>query len=93
MISVKARSSNRRRSTGYRDLGMIQDLRRQYLQPDFSRNTNDLAMALQFYQLRRRSSTNNQTSAELDQVFTEPHFRKNCGRKATAGRADKRAAG
>jgi hypothetical protein len=54
---------------GYRDLGVIQDFRRQYLQPDFSRNTNDLAMALQFYQLRR-SSKNNQTSTELDQVFT-----------------------
>jgi len=56
---------------GYRDLGMIQDCRRQYLQPGFSRNTNDLALALQFYELRRRSSTNAQVSAELDRLFNK----------------------
>ncbi len=55
---------------GFRDLGIIQDLRRQYLEPDFSRNTNDLAMALQFYNLRRQSLTNATISTELDHIFT-----------------------
>jgi hypothetical protein len=61
---------------GYRDLGMLQDLRRQYLQPDFSGSTNDLGMALQFYQLRRGFSTNTAISAELDQVFANLVSRK-----------------
>jgi hypothetical protein len=55
---------------GYRDLGIIQDLRRQYLDSGFSSNTNDLALALQFYNLRRQFVSNNVASAELDQVFT-----------------------
>lgn len=55
---------------GYRDLGIIQDYRRQFLEPDFSRSTNDLALAFQFYQLRRELSTNSTASAELDQIFT-----------------------
>jgi len=55
---------------GYRDLGMIQDFRRQYLQPGFSGSTNDLAVALQFYKLRRQHSTNQVISARLDQIFT-----------------------
>ncbi len=55
---------------GFRDLGIVQDLRRQYLEPDFSRNTNDLAMALQFYNLRRQSMTNTVVSTELDRIFT-----------------------
>jgi hypothetical protein len=54
---------------GYRDLGIIQDYRRQFLEPDFSRSTNDLALAFQFYQLRRELSTNSTASAELDQIF------------------------
>ncbi len=55
---------------GYRDLGIIQDFRRQYLEPDFTGNTNDLALAFRFYNLRRQSATNQDLSAELDQVFT-----------------------
>jgi hypothetical protein len=55
---------------GFRDLGIIQDLRRQYLESDFSHNTNDLAMALRFYNLRRQSLTNDVLSAELDRIFT-----------------------
>ena len=55
---------------GYRDLGIIQDSRRQYLQPDFSGNTNDLAMALRFYNLRRQSLANSVLSSELDRIFT-----------------------
>ena len=55
---------------GFRDLGIVQDLRRQYLEPNFSRDTNDLTMALQFYNLRRQSMTNTVLSAELDRIFT-----------------------
>jgi hypothetical protein len=55
---------------GYRDLGIIQDFRRQYLQSDFSYDTNDLALPLRFYNLRRQYHTNPTVSAELDQIFT-----------------------
>lgn len=55
---------------GCRDLGIIQDFRRQYLESDFSRNTNDLTMALRFYNLRRQYLTNIVVSAELDRIFT-----------------------
>lgn len=55
---------------GYRDLGIIQDFRRQYLQPDFSYDTNDLAIPLRFYNLRRQYLANPTVSAELDRVFT-----------------------
>jgi hypothetical protein len=54
---------------GYRDLGIIQDYRRQFLEPGFSRSPNDLALALRFYQLRRGFATNGAASAELDQIF------------------------
>src|SRR5882757_4941139 len=57
------------REYGYRDLGIIQDFRRLYLEPGFSRNTNDLAMALQFYNLRLQYQTNLVASEELDRVF------------------------
>ena len=55
---------------GYRDLGIVQDLRRQYLEPAFAGTTNDLALAYQFYRLRCQYLTNNLASAELDGVFT-----------------------
>jgi hypothetical protein len=58
------------REYGYRDLGIIQDCRRQYLESNFSRNTNDLTMALRFYSLRRQYLTNIVISAELDRIFT-----------------------
>jgi hypothetical protein len=58
------------RQYGYRDLEIIQDFRRQYLEPGFLGNTNDLKMALQFYRLRRQSATNHIISAELDSIFT-----------------------
>jgi hypothetical protein len=51
-------------------LGIIQDYRRQYLQPDFPFHTNDLAIALRFYSLRRQFAGDAVASAELDQVFT-----------------------
>ena len=53
-----------------RDLGIIQDFRRQYLEPGFSRHTNDLAVALRLYSMRRQFSTNAVVSAELDRVFS-----------------------
>lgn len=55
---------------GYRDLGLIQDFRRQHLGPNFSFRTNDLTLALQFYNLRRQSTTNGALAAQLDRVFT-----------------------
>jgi hypothetical protein len=58
------------REYGYRDLGIIQDFRRQYLEPGFSQNTNDLTLALRFYNLRRQYSTDTVVSAELDRIFT-----------------------
>ena len=74
---------------GYRDLGIIQDLRREYLQPGFTGNTNDLAMALQFYQLRRLSSTNREASTELDQAFAEIVSGKLASAKTRLGRLSK----
>ncbi|MGC9941294.1 MAG: glycoside hydrolase family 71/99-like protein [Verrucomicrobiota bacterium] len=58
------------REYGYRDLGIMQDFRRQYLQPDFSYKTDDLAIPLRFYNLRRQYLANATVSAELDQIFT-----------------------
>jgi len=54
---------------GYRDLGIIQNLRRQYLDPAFSYDTNDLAMAFRFYNLRKQYGTNPALAAELDRIF------------------------
>jgi hypothetical protein len=53
-----------------RDLGVIQDLRRQYLNPAFPYHTNDLSIANRFYSMRRQYSANPLVSAELDRVFT-----------------------
>jgi hypothetical protein len=58
------------REYGYRDLGIIQDMRRQYLQPDFSFGTNDLATAFDFYSLRRQQGTNPALTEQLDEAFT-----------------------
>jgi hypothetical protein len=55
----------------YRDLGIIQDFRRQYLDPHFAAGTNDLAMALRFYNLRRQSAANPVLSGKLDAIFTD----------------------
>ncbi|HWD91902.1 MAG TPA: glycoside hydrolase family 71/99-like protein [Verrucomicrobiae bacterium] len=53
-----------------RDLGVMQDLRRQYLDTGFSYHTNDLAIATRFFNLRRQYSANRLVSAELDRAFT-----------------------
>lgn len=55
---------------GYRDLGIIQDLRRQCLDSGFPYQTNDLTLALRLYNLRRQYAANAVISAELDRVFT-----------------------
>jgi len=58
------------REYGFRDLGILQDLRRQFLQPDFPCRTNDLAIALEFYKLRRSQASTPARSAQLDSIFT-----------------------
>jgi len=58
------------RDYGYRDLGIVQDLRRQYLDPAFSYQTNDLAIPLRLYNLRRQYRNNPVVSAELNRIFT-----------------------
>jgi hypothetical protein len=55
---------------GYTDLGIIQDLRRQYLDPSFAYHTNDLAMASQLYSLRRQHGNNTILTAEMNRIFT-----------------------
>jgi hypothetical protein len=56
---------------GYRDLGVIQSFRRQYLDPDFPFQTNDLLLPLRLYNLRKQyGAANAALSAEMDRVFT-----------------------
>lgn len=57
------------REYGCRDLGMLQDVRRQYLDPAFPCHTNDLALAARLYTLRRQYAANPTINAELDRVF------------------------
>ena len=55
---------------GYRDLGVIQDTRRQYLDAGFPFHANDLLLALRLYHLRKQFGTTNAVlSSELDRVF------------------------
>jgi hypothetical protein len=54
---------------GYRDLGIIQDFRRQYVNTNFAYRTNDLTLATRLYHLRRQPATNSTLTAELDRVF------------------------
>jgi hypothetical protein len=58
------------REYGYRDLGIVQDLRRQCLDPSFSYHTNDLAMAFRFYNLRKQYGSTPAIAAELNRIFT-----------------------
>lgn len=55
---------------GYRDLGMIQNFRRQFLDSEFSYTTNDLTTAFRFYNLRKHYGTNAAISTELNRIFT-----------------------
>jgi hypothetical protein len=56
---------------GFRDLGMIQDFRSQFLDPQFRLNTNDLAVAIQFYNLRRQAEPHTAAADSLDRAFTD----------------------
>ncbi|MDB6067750.1 MAG: hypothetical protein JWR26_3958 [Pedosphaera sp.] len=57
---------------GYRDLGIIQDSRRQYLDSTFAYHTNDLVIPTRLYTQRKRNipANNPVVTAELDRVFT-----------------------
>jgi hypothetical protein len=56
---------------GYRDLGVVQNFRRQYLDSNFPYHTNDLALATRLYNLRRRFGTTSPVmSAEMDRAFS-----------------------
>jgi len=55
---------------GYTDLGIIQDFRRQYLDSTFPYHTNDLALALRQYNLRKKYPGNVSVAAQLDRIFT-----------------------
>lgn len=55
---------------GYRDVGIIQDFRRQFLETNFPHHTNDLTLATRLYASRRQYAGNTPISAELDRVFT-----------------------
>jgi hypothetical protein len=54
---------------GYRELGTVQNLRRQYLDAAFPYHTNDLTLAYRLYQQRRQNGTNAALMAEMDRVF------------------------
>lgn len=54
---------------GFRDLGVIQNYRRQYIDASFPYQTNDLNLAVQFFDLRRQYASNPLLSAELERVF------------------------
>jgi hypothetical protein len=58
------------REHGYQNLSVIQDLRRQCLDASFPYHTNDLAIALRFYNLRKQFGNNSSISVELDRIFT-----------------------
>jgi hypothetical protein len=55
---------------GFRDLGIVQNLRRQYLDASFPYHTNDLTLALRFYNLRKQYGNTPAVSAELNRIFT-----------------------
>lgn len=58
------------REFGFRDLEILQDARRTYLDPAFSRTSQDLTLAWRLYQLRRRFVGEPLAEAELDHGFT-----------------------
>jgi hypothetical protein len=53
---------------GFRDLALVQECRRTYLDRNFAPGTNDLAMALTQYQLRRSAMTNAALTPKLDRT-------------------------
>lgn len=57
------------REYGTRDLGIIQDCRRQFLDPHFAYRTNDFALASRLLALRRKHDRQEAAAATLDRVF------------------------
>jgi hypothetical protein len=55
---------------GLRDLGVLQNFRRQYLSPSYAGTTNDLAVPLRVYKARRQYAGNAIVNPELDRIFT-----------------------
>lgn len=55
---------------GFRDLGIIQDYRRQFLDSTFPYHTNDLTLPLRLYNMRRSYSGSLLAGAEMDRIFT-----------------------
>ena len=56
---------------GCRDLAIVQESRRHYLEPGFPFQTNDLALPMRLFQLRRQFGTTNPVlAAEMDRIFT-----------------------
>jgi hypothetical protein len=56
---------------GFRDLGIIQDERRLHLESKFPYQTNDLAVPLRLYNLRRQCADDAVLAPRLDRVFAE----------------------
>lgn len=54
---------------GYRDLTVIQEYRREYLEPGFPCRAENLKLALRIYKLRREFGNDSRITAKLDQVF------------------------
>lgn len=54
---------------GYQYLGILQDTIRSSINPKFPYTTNDLALALQLYQLRKQNNGNSEVNLHLDQAF------------------------
>ena len=57
------------REFGFRDLQMVQESRRRFLDPSFTGRPEDLELAWRLYQLRRHFSGQLLVEAELDRVF------------------------
>ncbi len=55
---------------GFRDLAVVQDFRREHVEPNFAYTTNDLALPLRLYNLRRQYTGNAIANAELTRAFT-----------------------
>lgn len=55
---------------GFRDLAVVQDYRRQYFEPGFTYTTNELALPLRLFNLRRQYTGNAIANAELARTFT-----------------------
>jgi hypothetical protein len=56
---------------GFRDLGIIQEHRRKFLEPGFPCGTNDLVLPLRIFRLRQSAVTNTTLRTQLDLASTE----------------------